>query len=317
MGAAGIRRFTVQPSGEVIDMPVVETASVFSGITVGTAMRRQVVRLPATADIGQGIRMLIRYKANAVLLSDNAIPYGVVSKTDLLGAYYGEIPTEAALGDVMGSQPIACFPDDLVEDALEIMAAAGVHRLYVTGANREEVIGKLSYADIVGLLYRYCRTCEYGTAQRRLKRSGGDPSARLRVKDVMTPEVWTCRDSDPLFTVIETLTSHQMGAVLIQDEASSSVGVISKTDLIIAYHRGVSPQTAAGEIMNSPIHAVPSEELLSTAIQQMLIRDVQRLFVQRDTSRLDLITGVLALSDAARFRSGSCRACTAGRLLTR
>ncbi len=298
-------------------MPVLETASVFSGISVGTAMRRQVVRLPATADIGQGIRMLIRNKANAVLLSDNDIPFGVVSKTDLLGAYYGEIPTEAALGDVMGSQPIACFPDDLVEDALEIMAAAGVHRLYVTGANREEVIGTLSYADIVGLLYRYCRTCERGTASKRLKRSGGDPSARLRVKDVMTPEVWACQDSDTLFTVIETLTSHQMGAVIIEDEARSSIGVISKTDLIMAYHRGVSPQTAAGEIMNTPVHAVPAGELLSAAIQQMLIRDVQRLFVHDDTSQRDPITGVLALSDAARFRSGSCRACTAGRLMTR
>ncbi|MDJ0802060.1 MAG: CBS domain-containing protein [Desulfobacterales bacterium] len=298
-------------------MPVVETASVFSGIPVSTAMRRQVISLPATADIGQGIRLLIRYKANAVLLTDNDIPHGVVSKTDLLGAYYGEIPTEMALGDVMGSQPIACFPDDLVEDALEIMEAAGVHRLYVTGANREEVVGTLSYADIVGLLYRYCRTCERGTAQKRLKRSGGDPASRLRVKDVMTPEVWACRDSDPLFTVIETLTSQQMGAVLIQDEARSSIGVISKTDLIIAYHHGIAPQTAAGEIMSTPIHAVQAGELLSTAIQQMLVSDVQRLFVHHDTSHQDPITGVLALSDAARFRSGSCRACTAGRLLVR
>jgi CBS domain-containing protein len=296
-------------------MPVVETASVFSGIPVGAAMRRQVVSLPATADIGQGIRMMIRYKANAVLLTDNDIPYGVASKTDLLGAFYAEIPSETALGDVMGSQPIACFPDDLVEDALEIMAAAGVHRLYVTGANREEVIGALSYADVVGLLYRYCRACERGTAQKRLKRAGGDPSARLQVKDVMTPEVLACRDSDPLFTVIETLTSHHMGAVIIQDEAASAVGVISKTDLIMAYHHGVAPQAAAAEIMSSPVHAVPAEERLSAAIQQMLITDVQRLFVRGDETGHDPITGVLALSDAARFRSGSCRACTAGRLL--
>ncbi|MGD9249649.1 MAG: CBS domain-containing protein, partial [Desulfobacterales bacterium] len=175
-------------------MPVVETPGVFKGIPVGQAMRRQVVSLPSSANVAQGIRMMIRYKVNAVLLTDNSIPYGVVSKTDLLGAYYAELPTETALGDVMGSQPIACFPDDLVEDALEIMEAAGVHRLYVTGANREEVIGIVSYADIVGLLYRYCRACERGTAQKRVKLSGIDPSARLTVKDVMTQEVWACRD---------------------------------------------------------------------------------------------------------------------------
>jgi CBS domain-containing protein len=280
-------------------------------------MRRQVIQLPYTASIGQGIRLMIRYKANAVLLTDNDIPHGVVSKTDLLGAYYAELPSDAPLGDVMGSQPIACFPDDPVEDALEIMDAAGVHRLYVTGANREEVIGSVSYSEIVGLLYRYCRACERGTTQKRIRLSQTDSPTRLTVQDVMTKEVWACRDMDTLFTVIEVLSSHHMSAVLIQNEAQSAIGVISKTDLIIAYHHGVSPEDEAQAIMNTPAHSVSAETLLSTAIQMMLIRDVQRLFVHGDASTPNLIIGVLALSDSARFRSGSCRACTAGRMLMR
>ena len=297
-------------------MPLVETRSVFSGIPVSEAMRRQVISLPFSADIGQGIRMMIRYKANAVLLTDKSVPFGVVSKTDLMGAFYADFPTETPLGDVMGSQPIACFPDDPLESALEIMEAAGVHRLYVTGANREEVIGTVAYSEIVGLLYRYCRACERGTAKKRMKLSGIDPSARLTVREVMTQDVWSCRDKDQLFTVIETLSTHHMGAVLVKNEAQSPVGVISKTDLILAYHHGVSQETESREIMNKPVHSVPAEELLSKAIQQMLINDVQRLFVHRDASNPDLICGVLALSDSARFRSGSCRACTAGRMLT-
>jgi predicted transcriptional regulator len=150
-----------------------------------------------------------------------------------------------------------------------------------------------------------------------VKLSGIDPSARLTVKDVMTQEVWACRDNDQLYAVIESLSSHHMGAVLIQDEAQASTGVISKTDLIMAYHHGVSPQTTAREIMSTPVQSVATEALLSSAIQQMLIRGVQRLFVHHDASRPNRITGVLALSDAARSRSGSCRACTAGRILLR
>ncbi|MEN8246697.1 MAG: CBS domain-containing protein [Thermodesulfobacteriota bacterium] len=298
-------------------MPVVEKRSVFSGIPVSEAMRRQVISLPRSADLGQAIRLMIRQKASAVLLTDQGVPCGVVSKTDILGAFYAELPSETRLGDVMGSQPIACFPDDPVEDALEIMEAAGVHRLYITGANREEVIGTVAYAEIVGLLYRYCRACERGTTKKRMAISDIDPSARFTVKEVMTQNVWTCRDSDPLFTVIETLTAHNMGAVLIQDKAGASEGVISKTNLIIAYHHGVSPEAEARKVMSTPVHSVSDRALLSTAIQQMLTRDVQRLFVHRDSSDPHDISGVLALSDAARFRSGSCRACTAGRLLTR
>lgn len=297
-------------------MPVVETPGVFSGVSIGKTMQRQVVSLPSTANIGQGIRMMIRYKVNAVLLTDNGIPFGVVSKTDLLSAYFAELLPETPLGDVTGSQPIACFPDDMLEDALEIMEASGVHQLYVTGAHREEVIGTVSYLEIVGLLYRYCRACERGTAKRRVNQSEIDPSTRLTVKEVMTKQVWACRDDDQLFAVIETLSSRHLGAVLIQDETRSSGGVISKTDLIIAYHHGVSPKTEAREIMNTPVHSVSAEELLSTAIQQMLIKDVQRLFVYHDASSPNRISGVLALSDSARFRSGSCRACPAGRILT-
>jgi len=139
-------------------MPIVEKRSVFSGIPVSEAMRRQVISLPRSADMGQAIRLLIRHKANAVLLTDQDIPCGVISKTDILTAFYAELPSETQVGEVMGRQPIACFPDDPVEDALEIMEAAGVHRLYVTGANREDVIGTVAYAEIVGLLYRYCRS---------------------------------------------------------------------------------------------------------------------------------------------------------------
>ncbi|MGD8213025.1 MAG: CBS domain-containing protein [Desulfobacterales bacterium] len=297
-------------------MPTIETRSVFSGIPVVEAMRRQVISLPCSADISQGIRMMIRYKVNAVLLTDNKIPCGVVSKTDLMGALYAGLPAETLLSDVMGGQPIACFPDDTVENALEIMDAAGVHRLYVTGANREEVIGIVAYSGILGLLYRYCRACERGTAKKRAKISEIDPSVRLTVREVMTQEVWACHDHDQLFTVIDTLSTHQLGAVLIQDESHYPVGVISKTDLVVAYHHGVSAETQALEIMNTPVHSVPPDMLLSEAIQKMLLQDIQRLFVHHEVSGQNSITGVLALSDAARFRSGSCRACSAGRMLS-
>jgi CBS domain-containing protein len=298
-------------------MPIVESHSMLSGIPVAKAMRRQVITLAGTASIGQGIRMMIRHRVNAVLIIDHSTPFGVVSKTDLLGAYYAQLPMETALQDVMGSQPIACFADDPLEDALEIMEAAGVHRLFIIGANREQVIGIVAYSDIVGLLYRYCRACERGLAKRRAKHSEIDSTRRFSVRDVMTPDVQACLVSDPISMVIETLSSNRIGAALIQNEDRCPAGVISKTDLIIAYHHGIAPETESGGIMKSPVHSIAADELLHTAIQQMLIREVQRLFVHADALTPDKIIGVLTLSDSARSRSGSCRACTAGRMLNR
>jgi hypothetical protein len=48
-------------------------------------------------------------------------------------------------------------------------------------------------------------------------------------------------------------------------------------------------------------------------LKQMLSRDVQRLFTQADDR--GHIMGIMSLSDAARFRSGSCKTCTPSRLI--
>ena len=88
---------------------------------------------------------------------------------------------------------------------------------------------------------------------------------------------------------------------------------MSKTDLIIAYKHGLTLDVGVGSVMSTPVNACDAEADLSDAIQLMLIRDVQRIFVHAGIP--DEISGVLSLSDAARFRSGSCRACTSSRLM--
>ncbi len=75
----------------------------------------------------------------------------------------------------------------------------------------------------------------------------------------------------------------------------------------------VSIDELAENIMNTPVTSCSSEELLSEAIKQMLLNDIQRIFVYGDDTKH--IKGVLSLSDAARFRSGTCRACVASRIL--
>lgn len=130
---------------------------------------------------------------------------------------------------------------------------------------------------------------------------------------VMTTSVRDCRTDETLAEVIEELTTHRCGAVLIQDSAGHAAGVISKTDLVIAYKHGEKTGTPAKAIMRRPVLSCNAGDFLSLALQQMLLKDVQRLFVYKDDPTL--IDGVLSLSDSARFRSGSCRACTSGRLI--
>ena len=238
-------------------------------------------------------------------------PAGVLSKTDLISAYYAMLPVDTPVGDIVAGAPAFCYPDDLLEDAIDRMQAEGIHRIYVRGAHIEQIVGTLSYLDVVGLLYRYCRNCRNSLFRHRQ----GDALRvrRLQVGEVMSPRLHTGRCTGNLGEIIETLTSSRCGAALLVDHAAEPVGVISKTDLVLAYKHGLAIETTAAEIMQQPVLSCGADDLLAHALQQMLLRDVQRLFVHQGNEHR--IVGVLSLSDSARFRSGSCRACIPSRLL--
>ncbi|MBW2490094.1 MAG: CBS domain-containing protein [Deltaproteobacteria bacterium] len=292
-------------------MPVVKNRSILTGIQVKEAMRRNVHRLSLDDSIAVCIRHMIKFKNNAVLVNDvEGAPCGVVSKTDILGVYYAGLPVDTTLQDVMAGPPQFCYPDDKLEDAIDMMQNHGIHRLYVLGADSDKVTGTLAYTDIVGLLYRFCRTCS--KSLRKTKKADNE-LPQLKVKDVMTAEIVLCKRNDSIKQVVEVISTQRLGAILIVDGQIYPVGVISKTDIVIAYVHGVSIDEPAENIMNTPVTSCSWEELLSQAIKQMLLNNIQRIFVYMDDKRH--IKGVLSLSDAARFRSGTCKACVASRII--
>jgi CBS domain-containing protein len=296
-------------------MPVVRQRSVLSGMQVKEAMRRQVMRLATGTPMAACIARLLKFKSNAVLADDeNGRPAGVVSKTDLIGAYYAGLPVDSPIGGIMTGPPLTCYPDDDLESALDLMRTAGVHRLYVTGAEASAVVGTLAYIDIVALLYRYCRACPRRIPLPGAAAPGSDGAPRLAVGDVMTGAVIAFRPEASLAEVIEGLTAARIGAVLIRREDGPPLGVISKTDLILAYLHAAPLQAPAHRIMRSPVATCRRQDFLWEALRTMLIQDVQRLFVHAGAD--GGIVGVLSLSDAARIRSGTCRACLASRILS-
>ena len=295
-------------------MVFIERRSVLSGMLVQEAMRKRVVRVSRKTTLSDCTNRMVKNKIAAVLVTaEDDRPVGVVSKTDLMGAFYAGLPVETAAADIMAAPPLLCFPDDSLESAIDLMHARGVHRLYVSGAETGRVIGTLAYPDVVGLLYRYCRACGKSVSKMRRGTENETNSSRLRVGDVMTTSVRACKTDDTLAEVIEELTTHRCGAVLIRKPSGHAAGVISKTDLVIAYKHREKTGTTAKVVMRHPVLSCDANDFLSLALQQMLLKDVQRLFVYKDDPAR--IVGVLSLSDSARFRSGSCRACTSGRLI--
>ncbi|MFW6373907.1 MAG: cyclic nucleotide-binding/CBS domain-containing protein [Thermodesulfobacteriota bacterium] len=292
-------------------MGIIEQKTILTDLTVKEAMRRQVIRLDQDAGLDRVIARFIKYKVNALLITGAGDePAGVVSKTDVMGAYYAELPLELPAGDIMISPPLYCGPDDTLETALERMREHGVYRLFVRASDADPVEGILAYPDIVGLLYKFCHECRYSKFNRR--QGSAEERPRFTVKEVMTPSVQSYRESDTLTEIMEGLSAYRFGAVLIRDDRDRPTGVVSKSDLVLAYKHGVDPSAEARTVMSSPVRTCEEADYLEAAIRTLIFSQIQRIFVRRDDP--ERIVGVLSLSDAARIRSGSCQACVSSRI---
>ena len=295
-------------------MPLARTRSVLSGMRVKEAMRRQMISLGGSTPISIGISRLIKYKVDALLVMDpEGRPAGIVSKTDMAGAYYAEMPADTPLEAIMAGPLLTCFIDDGLEHALDIMVSSGVHQLFVVGADAERFEGMLNYGDILGLVFQICRRCRK-SRMRELAEGDDDPQPTdTTVSDVMTSSVVTCKVSDDIFQVMESLTAHRMSAVLVIGDGGRPAGVISKTNLVVAWHRGIAPDAKAVAVMSKPVISCDRTEPINMALARMLVGDVGRIFVHDGGP--DAIVGVLSLSDAANYRSGTCRACISSRMV--
>jgi predicted transcriptional regulator len=296
-------------------MAVITKKSMLTGIKVNDAMRRQVVKLSMNTSLDQCIRHSIKYKVNAILVtntSDHAM--GVVSKTDLISAYYAGLPLDLPIEEIMVGPPLYCYPDSPLEKSLESMKALGIHRLYVSPDDGKSVVGVLAYPDIVGLLYRFCRKCKRNLTFRKKDEAPDSGEEHIHAKEIMSVSVKAHNTYDTLFEIMETLSAYRFGAVLIRDSKNIPVGVVSKTDLIIAYRHGISGDMSAETVMNAPVRTCYDHDFLVKIIQQMIFSDVHRLFVLSDNPYN--IVGVVSLTDTALARSGSCKACIASRFLT-
>ncbi|MBI5569874.1 MAG: CBS domain-containing protein [Desulfomonile tiedjei] len=295
-------------------MSIVVQQNTLGGLPVRDAMRMEVVHTSATASIQTAVRLLLKHKVNALLVTDSDDqPVGVVSKTDIVGAYYASLPAEYSVQNIMMAPPIFCSSDDLLESALDMMRSASVYRLYVMGKVPARVIGVLAYPDIVGLLYRYCHDCENSLLNKKRAHKLDDASTRFRLRDAMTSSVTSFPEDADLLQIMEGLSAYRFGAVLIMNWSGAPRGVISKTDLIRAYARGVPAQEPARAILPAG-HVISSDEedFVEDAIRKMIFSGVHRLFVYRKNK--ERIVGVFSLSNAARLRSGSCHACVSSRI---
>jgi CBS domain-containing protein len=75
---------------------------------------------------------------------------------------------------------------------------------------------------------------------------GHDPK-QVRVREVMSPNLFTCREDDPLDTVFQQMSEHQVRRLPVVDEGGRVLGIVTMSDLA----RGQSEPERAVEALRN------------------------------------------------------------------
>lgn len=118
----------------------------------------------------------------------------------------------------------------------------------------------------------------------------------MKVQDVMTTPVATCKASDNAATCIRLMFEHNCGCCPIVDENNHVVGIVTDRDLCLALgQRDRRPsEVRIGDIMSRNVQCCRLDDSVDSCLRVMANARVRRLPVI-DAS--DCITGIVSISD--------------------
>jgi CBS domain-containing protein len=120
----------------------------------------------------------------------------------------------------------------------------------------------------------------------------------MRIADVMTKDVGTCRSGDSLNRAAQLMWERRCGCVPVVDEADRLIGVITDRDICMgAYTQGRRLDDIAVTVaMSSPVQTCAPSTSVEEAENLMMAHGVRRLLVVEDGR----VSGIVSLDDVAR-----------------
>ena len=120
----------------------------------------------------------------------------------------------------------------------------------------------------------------------------------MKVQEVMTKTVWTCRTDEAMAAAARLMWEHDIGAVPVLDAKGKLVGIVTDRDLCMGVYFTGEPLTAVPveHAMSKVVFTVEPSQTVDKAEELMRSKQIRRLPVVEG----DKLLGMLTLGDLAR-----------------
>jgi crotonyl-CoA carboxylase/reductase len=126
------------------------------------------------------------------------------------------------------------------------------------------------------------------------------PDDPTTVNDLMTEGIITCQTTSSLADVANIMVDEGIRAVIVTDDASNAVGVVSQTDLVLARQGRTRKEMElinAAQVMTANPITCTRQTALNEAITEMTRLRIHRLVVVEDRAGKKVPVGVLSMTD--------------------
>jgi CBS domain-containing protein len=122
----------------------------------------------------------------------------------------------------------------------------------------------------------------------------------MRVKEMMTKQVVVCREEDSLELVAKQMRDHDIGDVLIVDDAREVLGIVTDRDIVVrAVAAGLDLKTTPAVLVcTRHLETVTGDADVVEAIARMRDKAIRRIPVVEDGR----LVGILSIGDVAETR---------------
>lgn len=115
----------------------------------------------------------------------------------------------------MTKNPTCAVPDDTVADVARLMKEKDIGPIpIVENRNSKKLVGIVTDRDLAI----------------KVVAEGRDPMS-TRVRDVMTQDVVTCRDTDDIETTLDAMSTRQLRRIPVVDGSNMLLGIIAQADI--------------------------------------------------------------------------------------
>jgi CBS domain-containing protein len=115
---------------------------------VKDVMDRKVFSLDAGATVDEAVKLMTRNNVWSLVVQERGLPEGVVTERDIIRRCLakGLATAKTSVGSIASSPLITIGPDATMREAMDLMAAKDIRRLFVV--DNGKIIGRITQTEI-------------------------------------------------------------------------------------------------------------------------------------------------------------------------